>query len=158
MSARVRFEPSPARSSPRWNSPSSAASHRPARFSPCGTNTSRKRPIACAPPIGTSVTPAASRSTLRWSASASIATRSLVPSTRIAARALELKHRKVEELVRAFDRREGDREVLDGEAGRVEGRDLVVGAAALCVTGEHGPELGHAAPLELAGLDGVHEL
>src|SRR5881397_1122383 len=120
-------------------------------------NTSRKRPIACAPPIGTSVTPAASRSTPRWSASASIATRSLVPSTRIAARALELKRRQVQ-VVGALHRGEGNCEVLDREPGRVERRDLLVGLPPLRVAGKHGAELGHAAPLELPGLDRVDEL
>src|SRR5512132_4351257 len=101
--------------------------------------------------------PAASRSTPRWSARASIATRSLVPSTRIAARALELKCRQVQ-LVGAFHRGEGDGQVLDREAGRVEGRDLIVGLPALSVTREHYAQLGNAAALEPACFDRVHDL
>src|SRR6266480_499631 len=120
-------------------------------------NRSRKRPIACAPPIGTSEMPAASVSTSRRSASASIATRSLVPSTRIAARGLELKGREIQPVL-ALDRGEGDREVLDREARRVEGRGLLVSPTPLRLTGENRAELGHAASLEPAGLDRVHEL
>ena len=48
ISARVRSEPRPARSSPRRKSPSSAASQRPAslRSSPCGPNRFRNLPMA----------------------------------------------------------------------------------------------------------------
>src|SRR5215475_712821 len=83
MSARVRSEPSPARSRPRRKSPSSPASHRPASptSSPCGPNSSRKRPMLLAPPIGTTEMRSASRFRPRRSASASSATWSLTPST-----------------------------------------------------------------------------
>src|SRR5262245_30509199 len=107
--------------------------------------------------MGTIVMPNESVSSSRRSASVSIATMSLVPSTRIAARGLELKRGEVQ-LVLALDRRERDREILDREPGRVEGRDLVGSRAPLRVTGEDRAELGHTVPLELPGLDRVHEL
>ena len=83
MSARVRSAPSPARSSARWNDRSSPASQRPASGTskPRGPNSSTKRPIVVAPPIGTSVTPSASRSRPRRTASRSRARWSLTPST-----------------------------------------------------------------------------
>src|SRR5690349_11009372 len=89
MSRRPRFEPRPARSRPRRNSPCSAASQSPAslRSSPPGPKRSRKRPIDCAPPIGTTETPSAARCRPRRSASASSATWSLIPSTRTTATA-----------------------------------------------------------------------
>src|SRR4249919_1879068 len=157
MPARVRFEPRPARSRPRWNSLSSAASQSPASFKPWGTKTSRKRPIACAPPIATRETPSASRFRPCMSARASSATRSLVPSRSTAARGLELKRRQVE-LGLVLDGGERDREVLDREAGRVERRDLVVALPPGGGAVEHSAELGDPAPLELAGFDRVHEL
>src|SRR5919204_4302945 len=88
MPARGRSEPRPARSRPRRYSSSSAASQSPASLtsSPRGPNCSRKRPIAWAPPIGTTATPSAARSRLRRLASVSSATWSLVPSTSTTAR------------------------------------------------------------------------
>jgi predicted enzyme related to lactoylglutathione lyase len=53
---------------------------------------------------------------------------------------LEIDRRQVE-LVRVLERGEGDREVLDREAGRVERRDLVVAAAAVSVACEDAAEL-----------------
>src|SRR5262245_65558568 len=101
--------------------------------------------------------PATSVSTPRCSANASIATMSLVPSTRIAARVLELKGGQVE-VVLALDRGECDREVLDREPGRVERRDLDVRLPSVRVSGQHSAELRHSAALELACLDRVHML
>ena len=61
---------------------------------------------------------------------------------------------------RALDRRRvAIASVLDREACRVEGRDLVVGLPPLRVAVKRRrPSLGHAASLEPAGLDRVHEL
>src|SRR5512141_1635691 len=58
MSVRVRSEPRPARSRPRWKSPSSPTSQRPAslRSNPCGPYRSRKLPMFFEPPIGTTAT------------------------------------------------------------------------------------------------------
>src|ERR687898_1714058 len=97
MPARVSSAPRPARSRPRRNSVSSAASQRPASLtsSPFGPNRSRNRPIACAPPIGTTSTPSASRSPPRRSASASSAHWSLIPSTSTTARGSAISHKRI---------------------------------------------------------------
>src|SRR5919109_3693063 len=88
MSARVSSAPRPARSRPRRNSRSSPASQRPAssRSSPRGPDRFRKRPIDCAPPIGTTAIPSAWRFRPWRAASASSASRSLIPSTSTTAR------------------------------------------------------------------------
>src|SRR5438876_11792153 len=56
--------------------------------------------------------------------------------------ALELEHGEIQG-VDAFHRGEGDGEVLDGEAGRIEGRDLLVGLAAGHVAGQDCTELNY---------------
>src|SRR5436190_19123166 len=79
----------PARSRLRRNTSSSPASQSPARraFDPRGPNRAAKRATACAPPIGTTVTPSAERSRPRRAARVSIAIWSLDPSTRTTAHA-----------------------------------------------------------------------
>ena len=54
-------------------------------------------------------------------------------------------------------RRRGDGEVLDGEAGRVEDRDLVLVAAALLLAGEDAAELGDVLALQPV-VEGVRDL
>src|SRR3954463_6113269 len=62
------------------------------------------------------------------------------------------------ELGYALDRGERNRQVLDGETGRVEDGDLVRAAAPLRSAGEHVSELRRVGAHDPAGFDGMREV
>lgn len=70
---------------------------------------------------------------------------------------LELERRKIQ-LIGSLHRGEGDGEVLDCKAGRVEHRYLVVVAPAFRLAGEDTAQLGDVATLQPAGLDRMDEV
>jgi len=62
------------------------------------------------------------------------------------------------ELVDALHRGERDRQVLNGETGRVEDRRLVVATPSFSLACENVAELRHVLARHASGVDGVREI
>src|SRR5262245_31805081 len=66
--------------------------------------------------------------------------------------------RRERELVRPLNRREGDREILDRKAGRVEHRRVVSAATSIGVAGEDLADLGHVLATKSPGFDCIDDV